>query len=70
MTSDARFTAQADDFAVVRLSGVGVRYGDNQVLEGVDLALHPGTITALSARMAPQVDAHRSRLRGERRLHR
>lgn len=47
MTSDARSTAQADDLAVVRLSGVGVRYGDNQVLQGVDLALHPGTITAL-----------------------
>lgn len=47
MTSDARFTAQADDLAIVRLSGVGARYGDNQVLEGVDLALQPGTITAL-----------------------
>jgi simple sugar transport system ATP-binding protein len=47
MTSDTAHTAQADDSPVVRLSGVGVRFGANEVLRDVSLALAPGTITAL-----------------------
>jgi simple sugar transport system ATP-binding protein len=38
---------QADDREVVRLTGVGVRFGANRVLDGVSLALEAGTITAL-----------------------
>ena len=45
--SDASHTAQAGDQPVVRLRGVGVRYGANQVLDGVSLALETGSITAL-----------------------
>jgi simple sugar transport system ATP-binding protein len=47
MTTGSGLTAQGDDLPVVRLSGVGVRYGSNQVLQDVDLALGAGTITAL-----------------------
>lgn len=39
--------APADDTPVVRLSGVGVRFGSNQVLRDISLSLQPGTITAL-----------------------
>ncbi|KTS85449.1 ABC transporter [Microbacterium testaceum] len=39
--------APVDDTPVVRLSGVGVRFGSNQVLRDVSLTLRPGTITAL-----------------------
>ncbi len=39
--------APADDTSVVRLSGVGVRFGSNQVLRDVSLSLEPGSITAL-----------------------
>jgi simple sugar transport system ATP-binding protein len=44
---DTSHAGQADDAPVVRLSGVGVRYGANQVLRDVSLDLAPGTITAL-----------------------
>jgi simple sugar transport system ATP-binding protein len=47
MTSSAPLPAQADDRPVVRLSGVGVRFGANQVLRDVSLDLAAGTITAL-----------------------
>ncbi len=40
-------TAQAGDRPVVRLSGVGVRFGSSQVLQDVSLDLHAGSITAL-----------------------
>lgn len=40
-------TEAVSERAVVRLSGVGVRFGANQVLREIDLALAPGTITAL-----------------------
>jgi simple sugar transport system ATP-binding protein len=39
--------ARADDHPVVRLRGVGVRFGTNRVLENVSLDLHAGSITAL-----------------------
>jgi simple sugar transport system ATP-binding protein len=45
--TETHTAAQADDTPVVRLSGVGVRYGANQVLRDVSLELAPGTITAL-----------------------
>ncbi|WP_300592194.1 sugar ABC transporter ATP-binding protein [Microbacterium sp.] len=46
--SETRHNAgEADDQPVIRLTGVGVRFGSNRVLQGVDLALYPGTITAL-----------------------
>lgn len=47
MTDNTARTAQADDIPVVRLSGVGVRFGANQVLSDVSLDLHAGTITAV-----------------------
>ncbi len=47
MTSPLSHAAQADDTSVIRLSGVGVRFGSNQVLRDVSLALEPGSITAL-----------------------
>ncbi|MFS0795201.1 sugar ABC transporter ATP-binding protein [Microbacterium sp. 1P10AE] len=47
MTSPLWHAAQADDAPVVRLSGVGVRFGTNQVLRDVSLDLFPGSITAL-----------------------
>lgn len=47
MTSENARAAQADDTPVVRLRGVGVRFGANQVLRDVSLDLAPGTITAL-----------------------
>ncbi len=47
MTSPLSHAAQADDAPVVRLSGVGVRFGTNQVLRDVSLDLFPGSITAL-----------------------
>ncbi|MCC4247570.1 sugar ABC transporter ATP-binding protein [Microbacterium testaceum] len=47
MTSPLSHAAPADDVPVVRLSGVGVRFGTNQVLRDVSLDLHPGSITAL-----------------------
>lgn len=47
MTSPLSRAAQADDIPVVRLSGVGVRFGTHQVLRDVSLALHAGSITAL-----------------------
>lgn len=47
MTSPLSHTAQADDGPVVRLSGVGMRFGTNQVLRDVSLDLFPGSITAL-----------------------
>lgn len=47
MTSPLSHAAQADDAPVVRLSGVGVRFGTNVVLRDVSLDLFPGSITAL-----------------------
>lgn len=47
MTSPLSHAAPADDTSVIRLSGVGVRFGSNQVLREVSLALEPGSITAL-----------------------
>lgn len=46
--SDTHHNAdEADDQPVIRLVGVGVRFGSNRVLSNIDLALQPGTITAL-----------------------
>ncbi|WP_144834484.1 sugar ABC transporter ATP-binding protein [Microbacterium sp. BH-3-3-3] len=47
MTEPLHDAARTHDTSVVRLSGVGVRFGTNQVLRGVSLALEPGSITAL-----------------------
>jgi simple sugar transport system ATP-binding protein len=47
MTFPPSHAAQADDTPVVGLSGVGVRFGTNQVLRDVSLDLFPGSITAL-----------------------
>lgn len=47
MTFPLPHAAQANDAPVVRLSGVGVRFGTNQVLRDVSLDLFPGSITAL-----------------------
>ena len=47
MTSPLSHAAPADDTPVVRLSGVGVRFGTHQVLRDVSLDLYPGSITAL-----------------------
>ena len=47
MTFPLSHAAQADDTPVVRLSGVGVRFGTNVVLRDVSLDLFPGSITAL-----------------------
>ncbi|SIS01666.1 sugar ABC transporter ATP-binding protein [Microbacterium sp. RURRCA19A] len=47
MTFPLSHAAQADDTPVVRLSGVGVRFGTNVVLRDVSLDLLPGSITAL-----------------------
>lgn len=47
MTFPLSHAAQADDAPVVRLGGVGVRFGTNQVLRDVSLDLFPGSITAL-----------------------
>ncbi|WP_022879478.1 sugar ABC transporter ATP-binding protein [Microbacterium sp. B19] len=47
MTFPLSHAAQVNDAPVVRLSGVGVRFGTNQVLRDVSLDLYPGSITAL-----------------------
>ena len=47
MTTAPEHARQADDREVVRLTGVGVRFGANRVLRDVSLALAAGTITAL-----------------------
>lgn len=47
MTFPLSHAAPADDAPVVRLGGVGVRFGTNQVLRDVSLDLFPGSITAL-----------------------
>ncbi|MBN9211819.1 MAG: ABC transporter [Microbacterium sp. 71-36] len=47
MTFPLSHAAQVNDAPVVRLGGVGVRFGTNQVLRDVSLDLFPGSITAL-----------------------
>ncbi|GAA1706385.1 sugar ABC transporter ATP-binding protein [Microbacterium sediminicola] len=47
MTNDTHHAAETGDHEVVRLSGVGVRFGTNRVLEDVSLGLAAGSITAL-----------------------
>lgn len=47
MTDPRPGTAQTHDAPVVRLRGVGVRYGTHQVLRDISVELAPGTITAL-----------------------